>query len=79
MWIIQERGLLNKYNISAEIIQINASPAALQAMVAGDVDLNVTGVTNLVSARLAGIDIVMLMAVMPTFPNQLVALKSMAC
>ena len=76
VWIIQERGLLKKYNISAEIIQINASPAALQAMVAGDVDLNVTGVTNLVSARLAGIDVVMLMAVMPTFPNQLVALKS---
>ena len=76
VWIIQERDLLKKYNISAEIIQINASPAALQAMVAGDVDLNVTGVTNLVSARLAGIDVVMLMAVMPTFPNQLVALKS---
>ncbi len=76
VWILQERGLLRKYNISAEIVQINASPAALQAMVAGDVDLNVTGVTNLVSARLAGIDVVMLMAVMPTFPNQLVALKS---
>ena len=76
VWIIQERGLLKKYNISAEIVQINASPAALQAMVAGDVDLNVTGVTNLVSARLAGIDVVMLMAVMPTFPNQVVAQKS---
>jgi NitT/TauT family transport system substrate-binding protein len=76
VWIIQERDLLKKYNISAEIIQINASLAALQAMVAGDVDINVTGVTNLVSARLAGIDVVMLMAVMPTFPNQLVALKS---
>jgi NitT/TauT family transport system substrate-binding protein len=76
VWIIQERDLLKKYNISAEIVQINASPAALQAMVAGDVDLNVTGVTNLVSARLAGIDVVMLMAVMPTFPNQLVAQKS---
>jgi ABC-type nitrate/sulfonate/bicarbonate transport system substrate-binding protein len=76
VWILQERGLLKKYNISAEIVQINASPAALQAMIAGDVDLNVTGVTNLVSARLAGIDVVMLMAVMPTFPNQLVALKS---
>ncbi len=76
VWILQERGLLKKYNIAAEIVQINASPAALQAMVAGDVDLNVTGVSNLVSARLAGIDVVMLMAVMPTFPNQLVALKS---
>jgi NitT/TauT family transport system substrate-binding protein len=76
VWIIQERHLLKKYNIAAEFVQINASPAALQAMVAGDVDLNVTGVTNLVSARLAGIDVVMLMAVMPTFPNQLVALKT---
>jgi NitT/TauT family transport system substrate-binding protein len=76
VWIIQERDLLKKYNINSEIIQINASPAALQAMVAGDVDLNVTGVTNLVNARLAGIDVVMLMAVMPTFPNQLVAQKS---
>jgi ABC-type nitrate/sulfonate/bicarbonate transport system substrate-binding protein len=76
VWIIQERGLLKKYNISAEIVQINASPAALQAMVAGDVDLNVTGVSNLVSARLAGIDVVMVMAVMPTFPNQVVAQKS---
>lgn len=78
VWIIQERDLLKKYNISAEIVQINASPAALQAMVAGDVDLNVTGVSNLVSARLAGIDVVMVMAVMPTFPNQVVAHKSIA-
>ena len=76
LWIVDERGLLKKQNIQAEMIQINASPAALQAMLAGEVDVNVASVTTLVSARLAGADVVMLMAIVPTFPNYLMAGKT---
>ena len=76
LWIVDEKGLLKKQNIQAEMIQINASPAALQAMLAGEVDVNVASVTTLVSARLAGADVVMLMAVVPTFPNYLMAGKT---
>jgi ABC-type nitrate/sulfonate/bicarbonate transport system substrate-binding protein len=76
LWIVDERGLLKKQNIQAEMIQINASPAALQAMLAGEVDVNVASVTTLVSARLAGADVVMLMAIVPTFPNYLMTGKT---
>jgi ABC-type nitrate/sulfonate/bicarbonate transport system substrate-binding protein len=78
LWIVAERGLLKKQNVQAEMIQINASPAALQAMLAGEVDVNVASVTTLVSSRLAGADVVMLMAIVPTFPNYLIVGKSVS-
>ena len=36
MWVVQEKGLLRKQGVDAEIIGINSSPIAMQALLAGD-------------------------------------------
>jgi len=75
IWIIQEKGLLKKQGVDAEIIRVSASTVALQAMLAGELDVISTSVISLVS-RLAGADVVMILAIMPTFPAHLVAQKN---
>ena len=76
VWIVQERGLLKRQGINGELIQIGASPTALQALLAGEVELNVTSVATLVSARLAGADVIMIMAIIPTFPSHLMVSRT---
>ena len=49
---------------------------ALQAMLAGELDVIVTSVTTLVTSRLAGADVVMILAIVPTFPAHIVTSKS---
>src|ERR687895_2977362 len=65
VWIVQEKGLLKKQGVNAEFISVNASPMALQAMIAGEVDVIVTSVTTLVNSRLTGADVVMILAIVP--------------
>jgi sulfonate transport system substrate-binding protein len=76
IWIIQEKGLMKKQGVSAEIIRVSASLMALQAMLAGELDIIGTSVTTLVSSRLAGADVVMILAIVPTFPAHIVTQKS---
>ena len=37
MWVVQDKRLLRKHGVDAEIIGINSSPIAMQALLAGDV------------------------------------------
>jgi NitT/TauT family transport system substrate-binding protein len=76
IWVVQEKGLLKKNGLNGEVIRISASPTALQAMLAGEVDVIVTSVTTLVSARLAGADIVMILGMVPTFVDHIITLQS---
>lgn len=76
IWVVQEKGLLKKHGLIGEVIRINASPTALQAMLAGEVDVIVTSVTTLVSSRLAGADIVMILGMVPTFVDHIITLQS---
>ena len=76
MWVVQEKGLLRKLGVDAEIIGINASPIAMQALLAGDLDVIVTSVTTLVGARLAGADTIMIQTLVPTFVDHIVSLSS---
>lgn len=76
VWIVQEKGLLKKQGVNAEFISVNASPMALQAMIAGEVDVIVTSVTTLVNSRLTGADVVMILSIVPTFPAHIVTPKS---
>ena len=76
MWVIQEKGLLKKLGVDAEIIGINASPIAMQALLAGDLDVIVTSVTTLVTTRLAGADTIMVATLVPTFVDHIVSLTS---
>ena len=54
IWVVQEKGLLKKHGLNGEVISISASPIALQALLAGEVDVIVTSVTTLALSRLAG-------------------------
>jgi NitT/TauT family transport system substrate-binding protein len=76
IWILQEKGLMKKQGVHAEIIRVGASTMALQAMLAGELDVIGTSVTTLVTSRLAGADVVMVLAIVPTFPAHIVSAKS---
>jgi ABC-type nitrate/sulfonate/bicarbonate transport system substrate-binding protein len=67
IWVVQEKKLLQKQGVQPEIISISASPTALQALLAGEIDVAITSVTTLVSSRLAGADTVMILGVVRTF------------
>lgn len=76
IWVVQEKGFLKKQGLDAEVISITASPIALQAMLAGEVDVIVTSVTTLVNSRLAGADTVMILGMVPTFVDHIITLPS---
>src|SRR5918993_1132000 len=73
IWVVQEIGLLKKHGLNGEVISISASPIALQAMLAGEVDVIVTSVTTLALSRLAGADIVMILGMVPTFLDHVIS------
>jgi NitT/TauT family transport system substrate-binding protein len=77
IWVVQERGFLKKQGLDAEVISITASPIALQALLAGELDVIVTSVTTLVNSRLAGADIVMILGMVPTFVDHIITLPSL--
>jgi len=72
IWVVQDKGYLKQQGLDAQVISLNASPIAIQAMLAGELDVIVTSVTTLVSARLAGADIVMVLGMVPTFVDHIV-------
>ena len=76
IWVVQEKNLLAKHGLNSEVIRISASPTALQAMLAGEVDVIVTSVTTLAASRLAGADIVMILGMVPTFVDHVITLQS---
>jgi NitT/TauT family transport system substrate-binding protein len=72
IWVVQAKGYLKKHGLDAQVISLTASPIAIQAMLAGELDVIVTSVTTLVSARLAGADIVMILGMVPTFVDHII-------
>src|SRR5687768_14687356 len=68
--------LLTKRGVTAEIVQTASSPVAIQAMLSGEVEAIVTSAATLVTSRLAGADVTMIMSTTPTFPSVLMAVKS---
>lgn len=76
IWVVQEKGLLKKNGLTGEVIRISNSPTALQALLAGELDVIVTSVTTLVSSRIAGADIVMILGMVPTFVDHIITLQS---
>ena len=76
IWVVQEKGLLKKNGLTGEIIRITNSPTALQALLAGELDVIVTSVTTLASSRIAGADIVMMLGMVPTFVDHIITLQA---
>jgi ABC-type nitrate/sulfonate/bicarbonate transport system substrate-binding protein len=52
IWVVHEKGLLKKVGVNAEIINISSSPIAMQALLAGELDVIVSSVTTLVTSEL---------------------------
>ena len=76
IWVVHEKGLLKKVGVNAEIINISSSPIAMQALLAGELDVIVSSVTTLVTSRLAGADTIMIQTLVPTFVDHIVSLSS---
>ena len=76
IWVVHEKGLLKQLGVEAEIINISSSPIAMQALLAGELDVIVSSVTTLVTSRLAGADTIMIQTLVPTFVDHIVTLPS---
>jgi NitT/TauT family transport system substrate-binding protein len=73
LWVAQDRGLFIKQGLIVEPIFFGAGPPAMQALVAGDLDLVVTSAPNVVNPRLGGADLVMILSIIPTFIDHIIS------
>jgi len=73
LWVAQDKGLLAKQGLAVESIFFGAGPPAMQALVAGDLDIVVTSAPNVVNPRLGGVDAVMVLSIIPTFIDHIVS------
>lgn len=76
LWVAQDKGFLAKQGITPELIFFGVGPTAMQALVAGDLDIVVTSAPNVVNPRLGGVDAVMVMTVIPTFIDHIITAPS---
>lgn len=76
LWVAQDKGFLAKQGLSAELIFFGAGPPAMQALVAGDLDIVVTSAPNVVNPRLGGADTVMILSIIPTFIDHIISAAS---
>src|SRR5258708_14337200 len=76
LWVAQEKGFLTKQGLLVEPIFFGAGPPAMQALVAGDLDIVVTSAPNVVNPRLGGADVVMLLSIIPTFIDHIISAAS---
>jgi ABC-type nitrate/sulfonate/bicarbonate transport system substrate-binding protein len=76
LWVAQERGFLAKQGLIVESIFFGAGPPAMQALVAGDLDIVVTSAPNVVNPRLGGVDAVMVLSIIPTFIDHIISAPS---
>jgi NitT/TauT family transport system substrate-binding protein len=76
LWVAQEKGYLAQQGLSAEPIFFSAGPPAMQALVAGDLDIVVTSAPNVVNPRLSGADFVMVLSIIPTFIDHIISAPS---
>jgi ABC-type nitrate/sulfonate/bicarbonate transport system substrate-binding protein len=76
IWIAKETGLFEKNGFDATVIFISGSIRGIQAILAGDIPIGEGGGPGLVSARLAGGDVVAIAGTINVLPYYLVAQPS---
>jgi NitT/TauT family transport system substrate-binding protein len=76
LWVAQEKGFVAKQGLLVEPIFFGAGPPAMQALVAGDLDIVVTSAPNVVNPRLGGADTVMILSIIPTFIDHIISAPS---
>jgi NitT/TauT family transport system substrate-binding protein len=59
-WVAKERGLFAKQGLDADVILLTGSPRLVQALIAGDVDFAVVGLTAVMRARMQGAELAVL-------------------
>jgi NitT/TauT family transport system substrate-binding protein len=69
LWVAEDAGIFDKYNIQAELLLVTSASKMVQAMLGGDVPFAAAGGNAAVDANLAGADMVMLgvLAKVPAF------------
>jgi len=61
LWVTQEEGIFKKYNLDVDkLLYIAGGPPSTQALIAGDVQIAFTAAGAVVSANLAGSDVVLI-------------------
>ena len=73
LWVAQEKGFSSRQGLSVESIFFGAGPPAMQALIAGDLDIVVTSAPNVVNPRLGGADAVMILSIIPTFIDHIIS------
>jgi len=73
LWVAQDKGFAAKQGLFVESIFFGAGPPAMQALVAGDLDIVVTSAPNVVNPRLGGADTVMILSIIPTFIDHIIS------
>src|SRR5215467_6267017 len=76
LWVAQDKGLFAKQGLVPESIFFGAGPPAMQALVAGDLDVVITSAPNVVNPRLGGADFVMVLSIIPTFIDHIISASS---
>jgi NitT/TauT family transport system substrate-binding protein len=76
LWVAQDRGLFVKQGLLPESIFFGAGPPAMQALIAGDLDIVITSAPNVVNPRLGGADFVMVLSIIPTFIDHIISAQS---
>jgi NitT/TauT family transport system substrate-binding protein len=76
LWVALDKGFLSKQGLLVEPIFFGAGPPAMQALVAGDLDIVVTSAPNVVNPRLGGADVVMVLSIIPTFIDHIISAPS---
>lgn len=71
-WVAIEKGFFKKHGLGEmEMVSIESSTTALQALLSGDVNVIVTSVATLVTSRLSGSDVLMIAGMVPTFVDHI--------
>src|ERR1044071_316668 len=76
IWIMQEKKLMQRQGVDPEIISISASPIVAQALIAGEIDVTSTSVPTLVTSRLAGADMVMILGIVRSFVDHIITTQN---
>jgi NitT/TauT family transport system substrate-binding protein len=76
VWVAQDRGFFKRNGLDAEIVVVSSGVIALQALLAGEVEIIVVSGSSLVNSRLSGADTVMVATLVPYFMDHVIALPN---
>jgi len=73
LWVARDAGFMAKNGLDVDFVYIESGSRSAQAMVAGDIQIGMTGSGASIQARIKGADTVIILSVMPAVPFQVIA------